>query len=479
MTPPDTPLAALPAAAPLPLRADGRTRVRTSAERRRFWTLVVSALLHLALLAMFLLSHRSPLRPAVSPSFQVLFQPPGAEVGKKTETKPTELPAPATPPAPAPAQPPQPVAQPPVPTPPQPMLQPPALRPPTPPTPQQPTLQPPTPPTPQQPTLRPATPTTSPPPAPSPQPQARPTEPAPPTPRVTTAPPAAPPPAPEAPRPPSAAPPPTAPPVPRTPPTVAPPLPNRPQAPSAEFVPAAPAQPQLSPPPLAQARPTTSPPASTTALPPPIPAPAAPAPPPPPAQAHAEPEVRLSLMPRLFAPPTFAPAPAPAPATPPAPRRAPAFPMPMDTALGTNTERSQSRHLSKGTGAINLALGQAARDSMGAPPRDTSTSGDIVVHGAHVGKDWEELLHEWWLQHGFYPEEAARRGEDGTVVIHVRVDRYGHVELVEMEHGSGSQWLDMGAQATFRGATLPPFPPSTPEPVADLDISIRYILLGP
>ena len=128
---------------------------------------------------------------------------------------------------------------------------------------------------------------------------------------------------------------------------------------------------------------------------------------------------------------------------------------------------------------MDLSLGRAARDSPGAPPRDTSAAqGDIVVRGAHVGKDWEELLHEWWLQHGYYPDEAARKGDSGQVRIHVNVDRNGRVHLVELESSSGSQWLDMGAQATFRGALLPPFPPSTPEAQADLDITIRYILIG-
>ena len=150
----------------------------------------------------------------------------------------------------------------------------------------------------------------------------------------------------------------------------------------------------------------------------------------------------------------------------------------MDTALGTGAVPSQSRQAMRGTGAFNLALGRAARKSSGAPPRDTNAeTGDIVVRGAQVGKDWQELLHEWWLQHGYYPEEAQRRGEDGIVAIHVRVDRNGHVQLVELESSSGSQWLDLGAQATFRGAALPPFPPSTPEPVADLDITIHYMLI--
>ena len=47
---------------------------------------------------------------------------------------------------------------------------------------------------------------------------------------------------------------------------------------------------------------------------------------------------------------------------------------------------------------------------------------------------------------------------------------------VELIGKSGSQWLDLAAQAVFRGASLPPFPPNTPEPRADLDLTIRYLL---
>jgi protein TonB len=138
-----------------------------------------------------------------------------------------------------------------------------------------------------------------------------------------------------------------------------------------------------------------------------------------------------------------------------------------------------TRH-ERGTGALQLAIGRAARESNGAPPRDTSAAeGMIHVRGNNVGKDWIEQLHEWWLRHSEYPQQAALRGEDGTVQIHLKVDRFGHVELVEVESRSGSQWLDLGAVATFRNRTdLPPLPLSTIGNEADLDITIDYILIG-
>ncbi|MDA8251177.1 MAG: hypothetical protein M0Z28_18680, partial [Rhodospirillales bacterium] len=127
MPPPDTPFAALPAAAPPspPLRAAGRPALPSLRARsqRTLWTALLSLLLHLTLLAVLLLVHRQLREPAVSPSFDVLFQPPGTKVGKQNENKPTEMPAPATPPAAAPPA----TPTPPTPTPPTP----PSVTPPT------------------------------------------------------------------------------------------------------------------------------------------------------------------------------------------------------------------------------------------------------------------------------------------------------------------------------------------------------------
>jgi periplasmic protein TonB len=94
-----------------------------------------------------------------------------------------------------------------------------------------------------------------------------------------------------------------------------------------------------------------------------------------------------------------------------------------------------------------------------------------------VDADWLNDLHSWWLRHGYYPEQAAMAGEDGTVEIQVVVDRHGRVRTVDLEGRSGSQWLDMAAQAVFRGANLPPFPPGTPNDEVTLDLRINYMLV--
>ncbi len=101
----------------------------------------------------------------------------------------------------------------------------------------------------------------------------------------------------------------------------------------------------------------------------------------------------------------------------------------------------------------------------------------MKMTGAQVGSDWYTMLHQWWEQHSFYPEQAARLGEDGTVRLHMVVDRNGNVSGLQLIGRSGSQWLDLGAQSVFRGAKLPPFPPNTPESQGNLDVTIRYFLL--
>jgi len=200
-------------------------------------------------------------------------------------------------------------------------------------------------------------------------------------------------------------------------------------------------------------------------LPTPLPTPA------PPTGAAATPAVRLALAPQaepaplLPAPvpiPEPAPPPPPPPALPPAPRpaaapaathREAAFPPPLDTALA-------------GEGTLNQHSDEArAAQDM------------IQVHGAHLGKEWIEQLYEWWVQHSYYPPEAARRQQGGTVKIQLHVDRDGHVQMVGLQSSSGSQWLDAGAQAVFRDQTIPAFPTTTPEGQAEIDLTIDYILI--
>jgi len=100
-----------------------------------------------------------------------------------------------------------------------------------------------------------------------------------------------------------------------------------------------------------------------------------------------------------------------------------------------------------------------------------------VGRGRQPGPDWRNALSAWIEAHKYYPQEAALNGEDGTVVVRVVVDRSGAVESVQLESRSGSQWLDLAAQALFRGAHLPPFPPDMSDADFTFDLTMHYILI--
>jgi TonB family protein len=192
-------------------------------------------------------------------------------------------------------------------------------------------------------------------------------------------------------------------------------------------------------------------------------APAFPSPPAPPAPAKELPAVRLAL-----APPEddgfYLPAPVAVPQPEPESAARPAPPPPPPRAHGATAQR------------MEITLGEPLTGSIdfGSTP---GTDDMIHVRGADLGADWKEKLHQWWQEHATYPTEALRRRQAGTVKIHVRINRDGRVQLVGLDSTSGSQWLDAGAQAVFRGETVPALPPDTPEAVKDIDLTINYILI--
>jgi protein TonB len=179
-------------------------------------------------------------------------------------------------------------------------------------------------------------------------------------------------------------------------------------------------------------------------------------------------------------PPLPAPAPPrrPAPVTPPSSL---ANPLPFSWSANPLTWRAPPADSASRPrlppGAVDLTPGPLARNSRGAPPRQTNDPlSSVRVEGAQVGDDWMAALERWWLEHRYYPQQALENGEDGVVELKLVVERSGHVRALELRSGSGSQWIDLGAQATFRGANLPPFPQSTRESQADVYVTIHYIL---
>lgn len=99
------------------------------------------------------------------------------------------------------------------------------------------------------------------------------------------------------------------------------------------------------------------------------------------------------------------------------------------------------------------------------------------IRAANASADWNRGLLSYWLQHRFYPEQAAANGDQGAVTIQLTVNRSGRVENVEVISRSGSQWLDMAALATWRNARLPAFTNEMREERITFPIPIQYYLI--
>ncbi|GBR51190.1 TonB periplasmic protein [Neokomagataea thailandica NBRC 106555] len=104
-------------------------------------------------------------------------------------------------------------------------------------------------------------------------------------------------------------------------------------------------------------------------------------------------------------------------------------------------------------------------------PFKTSTS----IRG--ISEDYAGEIDRWIKAHIYYPEDAARNGEDGASSVHVVLDRYGRVKTVRLIGSSGSYSLDAGLTSTFQGAHLPPPPPNMKGDHFEFDMTLNYILL--
>ncbi len=177
--------------------------------------------------------------------------------------------------------------------------------------------------------------------------------------------------------------------------------------------------------------------------------PAAPVPPPPPPPDESE--VAAQQAPPPEPPPPVEPPKPPPPPVKPVPVRAP-------------------------TPARTKAPAPTAVASAGAPPHSTDGVDTASrTDGTNHNPDWMGKLKQWWDQHSFYPKEASASDQGGAVRVRMAIDADGWVKSVEVVHGSGSSVLDTAAIAVFRDVHLPPFPPGTPAPSGDVEVTVRYV----
>jgi protein TonB len=110
-------------------------------------------------------------------------------------------------------------------------------------------------------------------------------------------------------------------------------------------------------------------------------------------------------------------------------------------------------------------------------PADTTGGSPAArppVADAPIAGEWQRLLATWLAAHKSYPDEAHRRGTEGSVVLRFTVDRSGRVLDVVLVRSAGSSVLDAAAEAMVRNAALPPFTAGMPQETVTVTVQIRY-----
>lgn len=146
-----------------------------------------------------------------------------------------------------------------------------------------------------------------------------------------------------------------------------------------------------------------------------------------------------------------------------------AFPPPIDLNYGPAATRVPAPRVGSSR-AIDLSLGAPK-------PGPNKSEAFFDIRAANVGADWAQGLQTYWRRHRYYPQQAARNGEDGTVRIELVVNRQGRVISVEIKSRSGSPWLDMAAVGTWRNAQLAPLPFENTDPTITVPLTINYLLI--
>ncbi|OAG76100.1 TonB periplasmic protein [Acetobacter malorum] len=149
------------------------------------------------------------------------------------------------------------------------------------------------------------------------------------------------------------------------------------------------------------------------------------------------------------------------------------FDNPMDLSFNEAPAPRRSRHGRPGGsgGPIDLSVGPVVENGQ----INAHYTSRASVRG--VSDDYGEQINEWIQRHMYYPEEAARNGEEGSSSVHVVLDRTGRVKSVYQTGSAGSYYLDAATSGMFRGSQLPPVPPDMKGNHFDIDLTINYILI--
>ena len=99
-----------------------------------------------------------------------------------------------------------------------------------------------------------------------------------------------------------------------------------------------------------------------------------------------------------------------------------------------------------------------------------------TVPGPDLTANYRAMISAWFETHKRYPDSARQRGEEGSVGLSFRVDRFGRVLDYTLLKSTGYADLDAGIDQMMRGAQLPPFPAGMTMSQIEVSVKIRFNL---
>jgi periplasmic protein TonB len=102
----------------------------------------------------------------------------------------------------------------------------------------------------------------------------------------------------------------------------------------------------------------------------------------------------------------------------------------------------------------------------------------MSVPGPDLSANYRAMISAWFEAHKHYPDSARQRGEEGSVGLSFRVDRFGRVLDYTLLNSTGYEDLDAGIDQMMRGAQLPPFPAGMTMSQIEVAVTIRFNLTG-
>jgi periplasmic protein TonB len=121
---------------------------------------------------------------------------------------------------------------------------------------------------------------------------------------------------------------------------------------------------------------------------------------------------------------------------------------------------------------VSMAAVAASQYAAGSPAAAPAAS----LPGPDPSVNYRALISAWFESHKRYPDSARERGEEGSVGLRFRVDRYGRVIDYALLNSTGYADLDQGVEQMMSGAQLPPFPPGMTAPQIEVSVRIGFSL---